>query len=245
MAPPGLSMVSVSAAAWEARTSATAPRYYFDWERTREAQEKLDAAFTPAVSIVIGLDVALGLILERGLDAAFEQHVRLGRACREGVKAMGLDLFSPDDDSSAVVTAVRVPEPVDGAQFLLDAARPLRDHACSGPGPAEGQGLPHRPHRLLRRLRHHHRARRARARRWPRRARTSSAASPSRARSRRTSTPGVTKPGPDPGADRRGGRRAPARALRRRRGHERRPRRARSATTTRSSSARRRSSTPS
>ena len=37
------------------------------------AQETLDAAFTPAVSIVIGLNVALGMILERGLEAAFER----------------------------------------------------------------------------------------------------------------------------------------------------------------------------
>jgi aspartate aminotransferase-like enzyme len=45
--------------------------------------------------------------------------VRLGRACRAGVKAMGLDLFSPDEDRSAVVTAIRAPEGLDVADFLL------------------------------------------------------------------------------------------------------------------------------
>ncbi len=134
MAPPGLAMVSVSGDAWEARKEAKAPRFYVDWERTRAAQESLDAAFTPAVSIVIGLNVALGMILERGLEAAFEHHVRLGRACREGVKAMGLELFSPDDDASAVVTTVRVPEPVDGTQFLLD----LRDRMGITLAPSQG-----------------------------------------------------------------------------------------------------------
>ena len=54
------------------------------------------------------------MILDAGLEAAFERHVRLGRAARAGVKAMGLELFSPDDDSSAVVTAVRVPDGIDG-----------------------------------------------------------------------------------------------------------------------------------
>ena len=164
MAPPGLSMVSVSAAAWEARTSVAAPRFYLDWERTRKAQELLDAAFTPAVSIVIGLNVALGLILERGLDAAFERHVRpTAVPAGEGVKAMGLDLFSPDDDSSAVVTTVRVPEPWTARS------------SCSTCGTASGSRSPRararsrerssdRPHRLLRRLRHHYRARRNRAR---------------------------------------------------------------------------------
>jgi aspartate aminotransferase-like enzyme len=139
MTPPGLSMVSVSQAAWDARSNARSPRFYLDWERTRVAQEKLDAAFTPAVSIVIGLNIALGLILERGLEVAFEHHVRLGRACREGVKAMGLELFSPDDDASAVVTAVRVPEPVDGTQFLLDLRDRLGITLAPGQGPLKGK----------------------------------------------------------------------------------------------------------
>ena len=79
--------------------------FYFDWPRNKKAQDALDAAFTPAVSLIRSLDVALGLLLEQGLEAAFERHVRLGRAARAGVKAMGLELFSPDDDTAAVVTA--------------------------------------------------------------------------------------------------------------------------------------------
>jgi aspartate aminotransferase-like enzyme len=141
MSPPGLCTVSVSDQAWSVREHASAPRFYLDWERTRAAQQTLDAAFTPAVSIVIGLNVALGLILEKGLEAAFERHVRLGRACREGVKAMGLELFSPDDDSSAVVTAVRVPEPVDGNQFLLDLRDRLGITLAPGQGPLKGKAF--------------------------------------------------------------------------------------------------------
>jgi len=139
MSPPGLMTVSVSDAAWKAREGAAAPRFYLDWERTRVAQESLDAAFTPAVSIVVGLNVALGLILERGLQAAFDEHVRLGRACREGVKAMGLELFSPDDDSSAVVTTVRVPESIDGAQLLLDLRDRFGITLAPGQGPLKGK----------------------------------------------------------------------------------------------------------
>jgi aspartate aminotransferase-like enzyme len=139
MSPPGLMAVSVSDAAWKRREGATAPRFYLDWERTRVAQESLDAAFTPAVSIVVGMNVALGLILERGLDAAFDEHVRLGRACREGVKAMGLELFSPDDDSSAVVTTVRVPNSIDGSQLLLDLRDRFGITLAPGQGPLKGK----------------------------------------------------------------------------------------------------------
>jgi serine---pyruvate transaminase len=116
MTPPGLGMVAVSDAAFAATGSS--PRFYFDWERTREAQAKLDAPFTPPVSLVAALNVALGLLLEEGLEAVFDRHVRLGRAAREGSKAMGLELFSPDEDRSAVVTAVRVPDGIDGAEVV-------------------------------------------------------------------------------------------------------------------------------
>ena len=44
----------------------------------------------------------------------FERHAILARAAREAVKAMGLELFGPEDENANVVTAVRVPDGVDG-----------------------------------------------------------------------------------------------------------------------------------
>src|SRR5258707_959403 len=108
MTPPGLGPCGVSEAAY-AGTGST-PRFYFDWERPRKAQAKKDAAFTPPVSLVAALDVALGLLLEEGLDAAFERPVRLGRAARAGAKGVGPGAFSPDGDRGAVVTAVPSPQ---------------------------------------------------------------------------------------------------------------------------------------
>jgi aspartate aminotransferase-like enzyme len=134
MCPPGLAFASVSAAALAASANATAPRYVMDWERTRKGQAKLDAPFTPAVSIVRALDVALGLLLDEGLEAAFDRHARLGRACREGAKAMGLELFSPDEERSAVVTAIRAPGGVDSTAVV----KGLRDRF--GMTIANGQG---------------------------------------------------------------------------------------------------------
>jgi serine---pyruvate transaminase len=116
MTPPGLAMASVAESLWDGLPQSRS--FYFDWRRTKKAQKVFDAAFTPAVSLIRGLDVALGLLLERGLAAAFERHLRLGRATRAGLKAMGLDLFSPDDDSSAVVTVANVPAGVDGGELL-------------------------------------------------------------------------------------------------------------------------------
>jgi serine---pyruvate transaminase len=132
MSPPGLGLAAVSEGALAATGSS--PRFYFDWERTRKGQQTLDAPVTLPVSLVAGLDVALELLFEEGLEAAFERHVRLGRAARAGVKALGLELFSPDEDRSAVVTAVRAPSGIDSG----DVIRGVRDRF--GITIANGQG---------------------------------------------------------------------------------------------------------
>jgi aspartate aminotransferase-like enzyme len=139
MTPPGLGTVSVSAAAWNAQQTATSPRFYFDWEATRVGQEKLESAFTPAVSLVRALDVALGMLLDEGLDDVFERHVRLGRACREGAKAMGLELFSPDEDRSAVVTAIRAPDGVDSTELVLTMRDRFGVTIANGQGDLKGK----------------------------------------------------------------------------------------------------------
>jgi aspartate aminotransferase-like enzyme len=139
MTPPGVATVSVSPDAWAAVDRGESSRYYFDWHRTRIAQETFDPSFTPAVSIVVGLDVALGILLDEGLEQAFERHARLGRACRAGVKAMGLELFSPDDDRSAVVTAINAPDGIDSGELV----QTLRDRQgvvlAPGQGPLKGK----------------------------------------------------------------------------------------------------------
>jgi serine---pyruvate transaminase len=137
MTPPGLAVCGVSERALAARKP---PRsFYLDWGRTQVAQAKLDAAFTPATSLVVGLDVALGLLLEEGLEAVFERHVRLGRAARAGAKAMGLELFSPDDDTSAVVTAIRVPEGIDSGDVVSGARGRFGMTLANGQGPLRGR----------------------------------------------------------------------------------------------------------
>jgi len=139
MCPPGLAFVSVSPAALDAAARSSAPRFVYDWERTRAAQAKLDAPFTPAVSLVRALDVALGMLLDEGLEAAFARHARLGRACREGAKAMGLDLFSPDEDRSAVVTAMRAPDGIDATRVVAELRERFGITIANGQGELKGR----------------------------------------------------------------------------------------------------------
>jgi aspartate aminotransferase-like enzyme len=137
MTPPGLAVCAVSPQALAARKPGRS--FYFDWERTQKAQARLDAAFTPATSLIVALDVALGLLLDEGLDAVFERHVRLGRACRAGAKAMGLELFSPDDDRSAVVTAIRAPEGVESSTVVSALRDRFGMTIADGQGPLKGK----------------------------------------------------------------------------------------------------------
>jgi serine---pyruvate transaminase len=119
MTPPGLAFAAVSERAWARTTTATLPRFYWDWSRQRRAQAKGSTPFTPATSIVVALVEALGLVLEGGLEAAFARHRALGRACRAGIKAIGLELYSPDDDSAAVLTGALTPDGVDAVALRL------------------------------------------------------------------------------------------------------------------------------
>ncbi len=139
MCPPGLAFASVSPAALEAAARSASPRFVYDWERTRVAQTKLDAPFTPAVSLVRALDVALGMLLDEGLEAAFVRHARLGRACREGAKAIGLELFSPDEDRSAVVTAIRSPDGVDATRVVAELRERFGITIATGQGELKGK----------------------------------------------------------------------------------------------------------
>jgi aspartate aminotransferase-like enzyme len=120
MCPPGLAFAAVSDRALEVAADARgrgARSYYFEWERSRKGQLKdpPDSPFTPAVTLVRALDVALDLIEQETLEHVFERHAILGRAAREAVKALGLELFGPEDEAANVVTAVRAPEGVEGA----------------------------------------------------------------------------------------------------------------------------------
>jgi aspartate aminotransferase-like enzyme len=120
MCPPGLAFAAVSdralAVAADARGRG-ARNYYFDWERTLKGQRKdpPDSPFTPAVTLIRALDVALEMIERETLPAVFERHAVLGRAAREAVRGMGLELFGPEDEHANVVTVARTPEGIDGA----------------------------------------------------------------------------------------------------------------------------------
>ena len=112
--PPGMSLMTVSDAAWERiRANPAAPRASFlsmlDWKDQWIDGDKFP--FTPSVSDLHGVEAAADELLEEGLEASIARHERCAAACRAGIRAMGLDLWPRSDEiAAACVTAVAVPE---------------------------------------------------------------------------------------------------------------------------------------
>jgi len=115
MIPPGLAFVALSKRAIAAMETSTLPKFYFDLKKALKSYEKNDTPWTPAVSLVIGVDAALEMLKAEGIENIWRRHERLATAIRAGIVAIGLKLFS--EFPSFAVTPVWVPEGVDWKTF--------------------------------------------------------------------------------------------------------------------------------
>lgn len=139
-ASPGIAFVAISDRAWAAHESSTMSRFYFDWSTYRRFAElpEPENPWTPAISVMQGLHAALELYFQDGVDAALRRHEMLSRAVKQGVQALGLDLFGEGLEQNWTVTAIRAPEGID-ADAISDRIR--SDFGCvlaPGQGPLKG-----------------------------------------------------------------------------------------------------------
>ncbi len=118
MSPPGLAMAAVSSRGWDAYSRARMPRYYWDFRKASKNGAKGTTPFTPAVGVVRAMQEALRLMTGEGTEAVFARHARIGEAVRDGITALGLELFARPEVASNTVTAVRVPGSLDAAKLI-------------------------------------------------------------------------------------------------------------------------------
>ncbi len=119
MIPPGLAFISVSDRAWEAQKTATMPRFYFDLEEAKKTLERGQTPFTPNVAAMYGLSLGLDKILHEGLEGVFGRHASIGQLTRDRIRELGLELLVSDERyASNTVTAVKMPEGVDGRALM-------------------------------------------------------------------------------------------------------------------------------
>ena len=118
MLPPGLAFISFSERAWEAHRQARMPRFYFDVSAYQHYFDNGQPPYTPALSVIFALDLALDKILAEGMGSIFERHASIGQMMRDGVKELGLSIFPDESVASNTVTAVSVPVGVEAARLL-------------------------------------------------------------------------------------------------------------------------------
>ena len=141
MTPPGLAFAAVSEKAWPVIEANATPRFYFDFVSYRKKMtgDAAQTPYTPAVSALVAQNKAIEMIREEGLENVFERHRVLSRAAKEGMKALGLELFGPEDPQANSVTAVRVPEGVDSTKIGKLARDRYGVWLAGGQGPLKGK----------------------------------------------------------------------------------------------------------
>jgi len=117
MLPPGLAFVSISQKAWKLVENSKLPKYYWNFKAYKKSlDENRETPYTAAVSLIMGMQESLRMIKEEGLEHILRRHAILASATRAGVEAMGLELFA--EAPCNVVTAVKVPEGIDGQRLV-------------------------------------------------------------------------------------------------------------------------------
>ena len=135
-APPGLSAVALSKAAYESLHADTS--FYTNLKAHADALAKQDTPFTPAVPLFLAFREALHMLKEEGLENRIARTRRLAEAARAGVDALGLHLYPNRRFASNTVTAIRYPVGVDDAAFRKELREKHGTVVAGGQGPLKG-----------------------------------------------------------------------------------------------------------
>jgi alanine-glyoxylate transaminase/serine-glyoxylate transaminase/serine-pyruvate transaminase len=134
MLPPGLSFNAISDKARAASETARLARSYWDWEEMLKTNATGYFPYTPATNLLYGLQEAIVMLQEEGLEAVFARHARLAEASRRAVRAWGLEILC-----------------LDPREYSDSLAGALQHVARQRPGQGRGQGVPDRPSGRLQR----------------------------------------------------------------------------------------------
>lgn len=111
MIPPGLAFLVANERAWKVYEQCKYPSFYFDWAAHKKAVEGDTTPFTPAVNLIVGLNTALKMIKEEGIENMNARHKRHCMALRNALRAINLELLVKDDnDASHSITSILPPE---------------------------------------------------------------------------------------------------------------------------------------
>lgn len=107
MLPPGLAFVAMNPNARQKVRDNDIPRFYLDLNQYFDSLDKDTTPFTPAVSLIQGLEAVLDSIAEEGLENVFERHGRMRDMLRAGLEALDFELLVEEQYASPTVTAFK------------------------------------------------------------------------------------------------------------------------------------------
>jgi aspartate aminotransferase-like enzyme len=137
MLPPGLAFVAVNDRAVQAISSTKTAHYYFNFADTLKALKKNDTPFTPAVSLIRGLDEALAMLLEEGVENVWKRHADVAAFVRQNVTSSGLKLFAKTPSNG--LTAIVMPEGINSKDVIKIMRDSHRVIMADGQGELQGK----------------------------------------------------------------------------------------------------------
>jgi len=137
MLPAGLAFIACSDKAWAKIDSVTPPTYYVDLKAYRKSLAKWDNPWTPANTLVRAALASTNRIREEGLETVWAETRRRAEATRAAAKAIGLELLSSSPSDS--VTAIRVPDGIDGAALPKTMAEEFGTRIAGGQAHLKGK----------------------------------------------------------------------------------------------------------
>ncbi|MEK7778103.1 MAG: alanine--glyoxylate aminotransferase family protein, partial [Chloroflexota bacterium] len=94
---------------------------------------------TAPISMIYGLREGLRVVLEEGLEARYQRHIRNAKALWAGLEALGLRFFAKETVRLPTLTAVHIPQGVSDAQVRSTLLRQYNIEIGGGLGPVAGK----------------------------------------------------------------------------------------------------------
>ena len=116
MTPPGLAFAALSSRAWQATERSDLPKYYLDYRKAHQRGLEGSVPYTPAITLLAGLQIALNHICTEGIRNTISRHGLMASATRNAIKAVGLPLFATSPANT--LTSIRLPDEIDGKTFV-------------------------------------------------------------------------------------------------------------------------------
>ncbi len=139
MIPPGLSFIALSEKARKMMEKSNLPKFYFNLKEEEKALVDKTTAWTPGITLIMALNKAIEMMKKEGIDNVVKRHSVISKSVREGIKALGLNLFCKYRIFSNAVTAVEVPQGIDGTKIPKLMRNKYGAEIAGGQGSMKGQ----------------------------------------------------------------------------------------------------------